>query len=81
MVVFLVALAAVALLVVGLSITLMRKGHDIQGEVGENPHMRALGLDCALKDEHNPGGCNPSSTTDCLEQGCASCPTADRCNI
>lgn len=72
---FLAAIVAVALLVVGLSITLMRKGHNIQGEVGENPEMRSLGLDCALKDETHPEGCAADYST----QNCATCSEPDGC--
>ncbi len=44
------AIGAVAFMFIGLSITRIRKGHDIQGEVGENPDMKKLGLDCAIRD-------------------------------
>ena len=37
-----VAVAAVALMVLGLSITQIRKGRDIQSEVGENDEMKKL---------------------------------------
>lgn len=40
----------VAFMFFALSITRIRKGHDIQGEVGENPDMKRLGLDCAIRD-------------------------------
>lgn len=43
----LIAIVVVALFVVGLSITLMRKGHNIESDVGSNRHMRAMGLECA----------------------------------
>lgn len=44
------AVLFVAFMVFSLSITRIRKGHDIQGEVGENPDMKRLGLDCAIRD-------------------------------
>lgn len=44
------AIVIVAFMVFALSITRIRKGHDIQGEVGENPNMKKLGLDCAIRD-------------------------------
>lgn len=75
MVLFLVAIVAVALLVLGLSITLLRTGHNIQGEVGENPNMRSLGLDCALKDEAHPQGC----AADYSAQNCSTCSEPEGC--
>ncbi len=46
----LIAIGAVALMVVGLSITLMVKGHHIQSEVGDNENMKKLGLKCASRE-------------------------------
>lgn len=45
--VFLIAVGAVGLFVLGLSITLIRKGHDLESDVGSNREMRRLGIDCA----------------------------------
>ncbi len=45
-----VAVAAVALMVLGLSITQIRKGRDIQSEVGENDEMKKRGLKCASQE-------------------------------
>lgn len=74
MVVFLVAVVAVALMMIGLSITLMRKGHNIQGDVGDNPQMQSLGLECALKDYHH-GQCAPESDN---RDVCKTCTRADK---
>lgn len=49
MITFLIAIVAVALFVLGLSITLMRKGRPLQGDVGENDDMKRLGLECTTK--------------------------------
>lgn len=77
-----VSVVVVAIFVIGLSITLMRKGHNIETDVGSNRHMRALGLECAsaqirreeaarlgLKDQ--PLGCGESQ--------CDSCSTDTTC--
>ncbi len=45
--VFLIAVGAVGLFVLGLSITLIRKGHDLESDVGSNREMRRLGIECA----------------------------------
>jgi len=66
-----------ALLMFGLSITLIRKGHHIQGEVGENDEMKKRGLKCAtteiLEEERALGllpadddaRCTPTCVSDC----------------
>lgn len=46
MIIFIITVIALGLFVLGLSITLMRKGHNIQGDVGENDAMRERGLEC-----------------------------------
>ncbi len=43
----LIAIAAVALFVLGLSITLIRKGHNIESDVGSNREMKKRGVECA----------------------------------
>lgn len=43
----LIAVGAVGIFVLGLSITLIRKGHDLESDVGSNREMRKLGLECA----------------------------------
>ena len=42
-----VAVVAVGLFVLGLSITLIRKGHDLESDVGSNREMRRRGIECA----------------------------------
>ncbi len=39
-------LAAVGGMALALSLTQIFKGHDIRGEVGSNPDMKRLGLEC-----------------------------------
>lgn len=64
MITFFIAIGAVALLMVGLSITLMRKGHNIQGDVGENDEMKKLGLRCTIE-EMTDRGCNAQDGSCC----------------
>lgn len=78
-----IAIAAVftALLIFGLSITLIRKGHHIQSEVGENDEMKKRGLKCAtaeileeeralgLLPEEDDARCTPSCASDCTTCG------------
>lgn len=76
---FFIAAGAVAFFILGLSITLMRKGRHLQGDVGENDDMKRMGLECttkaalseeaALRGEElcsDPGsGCGSCGTTIC----------------
>ena len=49
--VILASIAVVAFFVVGLSLTRIFKGHDIQSEISTNPHMQARGIKCAMQQE------------------------------
>ncbi|MCC8035869.1 MAG: hypothetical protein LIO77_08075 [Rikenellaceae bacterium] len=74
----LATVAAAALFVLGMSLTLIIKGHHIRSEVADNPHMRRLGIKCAVResleeekqfrpaDDCLPFPCGPSSD-------CSSC--------
>ena len=48
---FLFGVGAVALFMVGLSITLMVKGHHIESEIETNREMRKRGICCAREQE------------------------------
>ncbi len=46
MVMLVVAIIAVAIMVLGLAITQIRKGRPLQSDVGDNDDMKRLGLKC-----------------------------------
>ncbi len=48
--VLLISVGAVAFFAIGLSITLMIKGHFIDSEISTNKHMRAMGIHCAVQE-------------------------------
>ena len=50
------AACAVALLVVGLSLTLMIKGHHIDSEISTNKDMQRLGIKCAVQETREADG-------------------------
>lgn len=50
LIVILCSLAAVALFVVGMSLTLMIKGHHIDSEISTNKNMQRLGIKCAVQE-------------------------------
>ena len=63
------------LFVVGLSLTLMIKGHHIDSEIATNRHMRARGITCAVHDALGAPSENSNDcpTTPCADKTCASC--------
>lgn len=66
LVVLLCTLCAVALLVVGMSLTLMIKGHHIDSEISTNENMKRLGIKCAVQETREADG-----TADCSDPGAA----------
>lgn len=78
----LIAVAAVALFVLGLSITQIRKGHDLESDVGSNREMRRRGIECASaqirREEAERLGGKSHFSVDC-DGACGSCSTQDDC--
>ena len=72
MIVILIAVVFVAFFVVGLSLTLIFKGHNIDSEIATNKNMQRLGIKCAVQESREDGG------TDCTDTGCAgNCSACD----
>ncbi|MDE7134234.1 MAG: hypothetical protein K2N86_03025 [Rikenellaceae bacterium] len=74
LVTILIAVIFTALLMLGLSITLLRKGHHIQGEVGENDEMKKRGLKCAtaeIIEEERALGLLPDEESDRCTPSCS----------
>ena len=65
LIVVLCAVGAVAIFVVGMSLTLMIKGHNIDGEISTNKNMQNLGIRCAVQETREDG-----SDVDCNDMGC-----------
>lgn len=78
----LIAVAAVALFVLGLSITLIRKGRNLESDVGSNREMRRRGIECASaqirREEAERLGGKSRFPADC-DGACGSCSTQDDC--
>ena len=68
LIVFLFALGAVALFVVGMSLTLMIKGHNIDSEISTNKNMQRLGIKCAVHETREADG-----SADCSDGQPAGC--------
>lgn len=73
LIVLLCSIGAVALFVVGMSLTLMIKGRNIDSEISTNKNMQRLGIKCAVHESREDTG-----QTDCIDSGCAgNCSACD----
>lgn len=80
LVVIIIAVVAVGLFVVGMSLTLIFKGHHIDSEIGDNKHMKARGIKCAsqqIREEERAidGSLPPigGECTTCHDNNCGTC--------
>lgn len=81
MLIFLITIVAVALMMLGLSITLLRKGRNLQGDVGENDDMKRMGLECTSaqirREEAELRGEPMPEDLLCGSGNCSSCNTGE----
>ena len=79
--VVLISVGAVGFFVVALSLTLLLKGHHIDGEISTNRHMQRLGIKCAVQQAREEAGaaCDPAGTSP-AEGGAASFGCAGNCS-
>lgn len=76
LIVLLCAIAAVAFFVVGMSLTLMIKGHHIDSEISTNKEMQRLGIKCAVQETREADGsaeCSDSHATAGCSGNCGAC--------
>ncbi len=77
LIVVLCAVAAVGFFVIGMSLTLMIKGHHIESEISTNKNMQKLGIKCAVQETREDMGmvdCDPSTSSSSACTGnCAAC--------
>lgn len=74
--VVLCTVAAVGLFVLGMSLTLMLKGHPIDSEISTNKDMQRLGIKCAVQETREADGtadCRPSSALPGCGGNCGAC--------
>lgn len=73
LIVILCAVGAVAFFAVGMSLTLLLKGRPMDSEIATNPHMRRLGIKCAVQEAREA-----QQGDDCDRIGCSgSCSSCD----
>lgn len=83
LIVFLFALGAVALFVVGMSLTLMIKGHHIDSEISTNRNMQQLGIKCAVHETREADGaadCSDGSPLSGCSGNCSACDIEQTAN-
>ncbi len=56
LIVLLCSIAAVALFVLGMSLTLIIKGHPLDSEISTNEEMRRRGIKCAVQETREADG-------------------------
>lgn len=73
----LISILVVGMLILGLSITLIRKGHHIQSEVGENSEMKRRGIKCTsqtiMDEERAIFGEDACKGSTCSMGSCSTC--------
>ncbi len=76
LIVILCATAAVGFFVIGMSLTLMIKGHFIDSEISTNKNMQRLGIKCAVQETREADGtaqCSDTSTLAGCSGNCGAC--------
>lgn len=80
-IVLLLSIGAVALFVVGLSLTLIFKGHHIDSEIATNKNMQRLGIKCAVQETREADGrsvCSSDDPKNGVSAGCSgNCSACD----
>ena len=74
--VVLVTVAAVGFFVLGMSLTLMIKGHHIDSEISTNKEMQRRGIKCAVQETREADGtadCAPGSPLPGCTGNCGAC--------
>ncbi len=72
LIVILAAIGFVGFFFLGMSLTQIFKGHDIDSEIATNKNMQRLGIKCAVQESREDTG------TDCVDIGChGNCSSCD----
>ena len=64
---------AAAFFVVGLSLTLMIKGHHIESEISTNKNMQRLGIKCAVQETREDMAAEDCEEDSLCSGNCAGC--------
>lgn len=80
LIVIICSIGAVGFFVLGLSLTLIIKGHHIDSEISTNKDMQRMGIKCAVQETREDDGTASCSTTHSLigcSGNCAACDVED----
>lgn len=66
-----ISIVAVGLFVLGMSLTLMIKGHHIDSEISTNKNMQKLGIKCAVQETREMDGTAACSEDASPLEGCS----------
>ena len=69
-VVLVASIVFVGLFALGMSLTLIFKGHHIESEISTNPNMRKLGIKCVVEEAREAAGADCDSP---CSGNCAGC--------
>lgn len=75
--VILCSILAVGFFVLGLSLTLIIKGHHIDSEISTNKDMQRMGIKCAVQETREDDGTASCSTTHTLSGCTGNCAACD----
>ena len=73
LIVILIAIGAVGFFVIGMSLTLMIKGHQIDSEISTNKNMQRLGIKCAVQETREDMAAEDCADDALCTGNCAGC--------
>lgn len=73
LIVVLIAIGAVGFFVIGMSLTLMIKGHHIESEISTNKNMQRLGIKCAVQETREDMAAEDCADDALCTGNCAGC--------
>lgn len=73
LIVILIAIGAVGFFVIGMSLTLMIKGHHIESEISTNKNMQRLGIKCAVQETREDMAAEDCADDALCTGNCAGC--------
>ena len=72
-VVLIASILFVGLFALGLSLTLIFKGHNIESEISTNPNMWRLGIKCVVEEAREAAGTDCDSASAPCHGNCSAC--------
>ena len=75
LVVLIATIVFVGFFALGMSLTLIFKGHHIESEISTNPNMRKLGIKCVVEEAREAAGAGCDNATAPCSGNCSACDT------